>query len=397
MLSNSVLFYVGGRVLNAALSFTTLLVINRLITPEHYGRFAYLTMIGGLLSLLCFGWVWFFSFRHGGVGTVAGNLQRGTFWVLLSSPMALVLLLLFGSLQSVSKQDLWFIFLYSVVLALFNIGQKIHAASSQLKENILNAVLRSFTNLSMLLILIFLMDGAYSLYIAAVFGYLAVALFVFARYRDIQWATWQELPKLPDLKYGIGIAASALIAQLNYGLDKFVINNALGDKSTGLYTHSYELIFFLIMFVFSIYNISNYPKLQKQYDNKELSLKDVLARSAKWFLLIAAGLILLLVLVKPLFVYVISENYSQTFSELYQFNIVIGILTCFVAFHVNYAFQLSKRPKFQLVAGSIAFGVNLVLSLQWVDSYGLKGVASATIVAQVLMIVIALTYSRRLN
>ncbi len=394
---NKFFFYTGGRVLNAGLSLATLLTINQLIPPAEYGRYAYLTMCGGLLSLACYGWVWSYSFRHAGHTSVASGLSKALYWLMLSVPFALLLLGLLVLLQPVNLTEFAYLFLYPIVLSLFNSGQRIHASKSMLMANIVYAVLRSATNLILLLIFIFTLVGSSKLYMATLLAYLAVVILLLVRER-VGAANWKPtMPGINNFSYGFGIAGGALITQLNYALDKFVVNTVLGDKSTGLYSQSHEFIFFIIMFVFSIYNISTYPKLQRQFDADQITLRQILHRNLRWFVAIALLLTMFMLLVNPVFSILISENYRSAFIQLYVYNIAISLLSCFIAFHINYAFQLKKQPRFQVYAGVIAFILNLILSLVLVKSFGLTGVASATIAAQLAMILISTFYIRKLR
>lgn len=397
MPSNSVLFYIGGRVLNAALSLATLMMINRMIQPEDYGRFAYLSMLAGFIGLISYGWVWSHGFRFGARDSVVQGMQRSLYWLLLSAPVALLLTLAIVLIQDFSIYETVFLLVFSLGVAVFNVGQKIQASHSKLKENISFALFRSIVNFSLLvgLLLVIGAGGKEALFTAGVVGFLAAGVTVLF-YEGALFTRWHPVwPQNNELRFGVGIAGSAFLTQLNYGVDKVVVSNILGDRSTGLYTHSYELVFFIIMFVLSVYNISTYPKLQKQYDAKTLSLNEILTRSFRWFSLITVILVSVMYLSKPLFLLLISDNYRDVFDDMFAYNLTISILTCFIAFHINYAFQLTQQPRFQIYAGAVSLAVNIALSLILVQHFELEGVAIATIVAQLLMILLSLIMVRR--
>ena len=142
----------------------------------------------------------------------------------------------------------------------------------------------------------------------------------------------------------------------------------------------------MIMFVYSIYNVNVYPPLQRLYDKNEITLQRVLRKSLTIFAAIAVVIVVCLFVGKPLIVGVISEEYRYYFAHLYAFNIIIALLTCFVAFNINYAFQLAKIPKIRVYIGAMAILVNLSLSLLLVNTHGMRGVACATILSQLFIV-----------
>ncbi|HBR98750.1 MAG TPA: hypothetical protein DD979_15455 [Gammaproteobacteria bacterium] len=379
--------YTGGRIVNATLSLITLVMINRMISPADYGRYAYITMIGGLLSLLCFGWIWSCNLRFGSERPFSEVYQNAIAWLILASPLVLLSVWVFSYFNPGDQIEYAYLIAYALLLALFNSEQKIHAATSHLRSNIAYALLRTATNLIALAALIlFLNDHKNALYMASVLGYFSVLAALLWREVYRKNAVPKALPTSEQVSYGAGIAAAALITQVNYSLDKFVVNWALGDESTGQYYHSYEIIHFMIMFVYSIYNVNVYPPLQRLYDKNEITLQRVLRKSLTIFAAIAVVIVVCLFVGKPLIVGVISEEYRYYFAHLYAFNIIIALLTCFVAFNINYAFQLAKIPKIRVYIGAMAILVNLSLSLLLVNTHGMRGVACATILSQLFIV-----------
>lgn len=394
----NIVYYTGGRVINAVLSVATLFFVNYFIEPGEYGRFSFITMCSTYIALGSFGWIWTSNARNAAQKDILSNLRLSQYWVLLSIPVALFLIGLMAVSRSLTVLEFSYLFVFPVAVALFNSGQKVYAAHSLLLQSISGAVARSASYLLLLLLLTFTVGGDSSLYIANFFAYFVVVLWVSRREHSSQSReslAVRERPGKADIHYGLGVALAALVTQLNYGMDKLVINSVLGDKSTGLYVQSYEFIFFFVMFVFSIYNISTYPRLIREYDAGKITLREILQRNFRWFLLAGVVLVFFLLLINPLFTSVMSSRYQETFSLLYHYNIAISVLTCFIAFHINYAFQLKKRPKFQVYIGIVALIINLCLSLILVRVYGLVGVAYSTIVSQLFLIVVPAIYIRK--
>lgn len=181
-----------------------------------------------------------------------------------------------------------------------------------------------------------------------------------------------------EFQYGIIILCGSFFAFLNYRIDQFMIKYFLENKDLGLYSMSVnisELIFLVplsvsLAFMGKIYNID------------KNHVKDLTRKSTVIAFYISILLTLLTIMVIPIIILILGNNYSGMEDVLII--ILIGnVFSCFGQILSNYFF-FNNLNMTHFKISFTSFIVNFILNLVLIPSYGIRGAAVASLVSYML-------------
>ena len=189
------------------------------------------------------------------------------------------------------------------------------------------------------------------------------------------------------LIWGLPFALTGFFYTIYYSIDVVMLNQLAGNYASGIYNATYKLINVLTLF-YSIYTAVFFPIMTKYYKNNVILLKASFEKSVKYLLMITIP-------ISVFSVYYSTEIISLVYRNQYLMaGSVLQILIWTVCFlFVNGACSILLNASHREVSVTKIYGIaaffNIVLNLFLIPNYSFIGAAIATVLSEVLILVLA--------
>ena len=187
--------------------------------------------------------------------------------------------------------------------------------------------------------------------------------------------------------FGIPFALSVIFYTIYYSIDIIMLSQLVGDYATGIYNATYKLINFLTLF-YSIYTAVVFPVMSKLFKNNKNILRVSFEKSVKYLLMVTLP-------ISVFCVYYSTEIITLAYGNQYLMaDSVLQILIWTVCFlFVNGACSILLNASHREVSVTKIYGIaalfNVVLNLFLIPHYSFIGAAVATVLSEVLILVLA--------
>ncbi|MEZ9012511.1 hypothetical protein BCT55_06815 [Vibrio splendidus] len=364
--------------------FISLPLLSRVMAPSEYGK---LSLISSAISIL-------FVFLSFNIQNAISNRYMRTqknFGSYLFSNLSLLIPLQFlmiifspfylGYLSKwfgLSEQDIFYVLIICSMLTLFNLYTGYLVAARKSKEFSVCNVLSKL--LELLLIFVFALILVENQYLSKVYAQLivtGVVLLIFApkiysllvidfKYKYVRSALLFALPLIPH----------ALTNNLLSQIDRFLINDELGEAATGIYSFSYNLGMAIVVVIMA-WNSSWQPKLfQFINEDKKSKVKRVAYSSA----IIISYFSALAILFSEEAVFLFADKSYYQSIQIIPIIVIGNALIHIYMSYANFVFY-EKKTLYISLATSAALGINVVLNLWLIPLLGIVGAAWATVMS----------------
>ena len=197
------------------------------------------------------------------------------------------------------------------------------------------------------------------------------------------------------LIYSLPFAATSILYTIYYSIDVVMLNQLVGNYATGIYNATYKLISILTL-LYSVYGAVVYPVMSKMFKNDKKLLIITFEKSIKYLLLIIMPFAIAIMIYSTDIVHLIYGNeYDAASSALSILIWTISLL--FVNGVCNNLLNASYKEVTITKIYAIAAVFNVVLNLILIPYYSYNGAATATVLSDLLIMIIQLYVIYRLG
>ena len=186
----------------------------------------------------------------------------------------------------------------------------------------------------------------------------------------------------------IPFAATSILYSIYYSIDVVMLNQMVGNYATGIYNATYKLISILTLF-YSVYAAVVYPVMSKMFKNDKKLLIITFEKSIKYLMLIIIPIaIATMIYSTDIIQFIYGHEYDAAAAPL---SILIWTITLLLVNGVcNMLLNASYKEITITKIYAIAAVVNVVLNFFLIPNYSYNGAALATVLSDLLIMIIQL-------
>jgi O-antigen/teichoic acid export membrane protein len=391
MLLRHSIYYLIARGLPGIVSFAALVLYTRLITVEEFGRYSLVLAGVGLAHVAVFQWLQLVlarflpAHRESPPEILAAVLSLFFVIAAASGAIGLVLALLW-------PEPTWrglIALAVPLIVAQAWLQLNLSLASAELAPARYGRLLggKSVIALAIGGSLAWLGFGSRAplvgLLIASVLAWLLFGLRSWRGVR-VRWPAPEVLREYAA--YGLPLMATFALGWIISSSDRFLIAWFMNEAATGVYSVGYDLAQQTLGFALAIINTAAYPLALRQLARDgEAAATIQLNRNGdlifSFALAGAAGLIALSPLIVDIFV---GQAFREGAREVLPWIAAAAAVAGIKAFHLDLAFQMARRSRWQAITSVVAAAANIALNVLLIPRYGILGAAWATLAAFLL-------------
>ncbi|GAB2553384.1 lipopolysaccharide biosynthesis protein [Spirosoma aerophilum] len=398
------LIYLAGRSVSGLLSFLTVSIYTRLLSPHEYGGYALIGASVAMMNMLFYFWqrvalIRFLPTRVGNPEPLYASSAIGYLGACLLTGLIVLPTIVLGQIQGLSITLvltglilLWSEALFELTLEFFRarLSPGKYAIYGTLKALLALSVgsLLVWQHLSILGVLLGLI--AANIIILSL-GARPFLIQLFASIRSFQPTVNKEF-----LKYGLPFTASFAFGCILNLSDRYFISYYIGKADTGYYSVGYELARQSIWVVMQAINLAFYPIIIRTLDQEGYVAANVKLEINFLLLIgvaapIAFGISALADPISSLFV---GPNYNNQVAHIIPLSALSAVVSGLYGFYFVQTFQLGRKTYLQFWPVAIAAAVHISLNFWWIPMYGTTGALSSTIVCDTLVLIISFFFSK---
>ena len=405
MIKTHSLVYLAGRSVSGLLSFLTVSIYTRLLSPQEYGGYALIAATVAMMNMLFYLWqrvslLRFLPTRVDDPEPLYAISAIGYIVSCLLTGLVLLPAILWGGKEGLSVTLvltgfvlLWSEALFELVLEFFRarLSPGRYAIYGILKALMALSVgsLLVWNHLSVLGILLGLITANV---LVLSFGARSFLARLFTSIRSLKPTISKDF-----LQYGLPFTVSFAFGCILNLSDRYFITYYIGESETGYYSVGYELARQSTWIVMQAINLAFYPIIIRTLDQE-----GPVAANAKLetnFLLligvsapIAFGVSALADTIPGLFV---GPQYIHEVARILPLASLSAMVSGLYGFYFVQAFQLGRKTHLQLWPVAVAAVIHIGLNFWWIPAYGITGALYSTIVCDSLVLVISFFFSRQ--
>ncbi len=380
----------------------SVLVFTRLLSPDEYGIYAMVLSGVSICSAVLFQWL---SLGLGRLYAMDGiNADRLLSTLACGFFLTAGIALGFWAAVYYFFEDPiwmpWLVFLPPLVISYSWFEINLRMANASLKPGLYGGM--TFAKAGLGLFIGLLLYRSWGL--GGVFGGLILSAII----TPLFWMrnTWRRLRvDLFDavlfrrfLSYGMPLAVTVSLTLVVDVSDRFIIAAFLGEKQAGLYSASYDLVVQTMGFVVAAFYLAAFPVLIQ--DAEAGNIDKIRVGLRQYGTLLLATCLPMLIIFVALSDNIAREIFGQPFREsatqlipIIAFGILVG---SFKIHFIDLMFQLKQKTADQIWPALLTALSNIILNIQWIPVYGLKGAAYATLTAFSMGLIASLVMANRI-
>tara|TARA_R110002073_G_scaffold57778_4_gene146731 strand:- start:147825 stop:149279 length:1455 start_codon:yes stop_codon:yes gene_type:complete len=192
--------------------------------------------------------------------------------------------------------------------------------------------------------------------------------------------------------YGIPIMVGSLAYVTNENLDKLLLGDIIGKDKMGIYAACYKLGVFMTLYVMA-FRLGAEPFFFNESDKK--NAKETYATILKWFTIIGAIFMLIVVVYIHLFASILLSK--PEYYEALAIAPIILLANLFLGIYNNLSvwYKLTDKTKYGMYFSIFGALITITLNLVLIDKYGYMASAWATLMAYGSMCLISYIYGKK--
>lgn len=224
-----------------------------------------------------------------------------------------------------------------------------------------------------------------------------VALGMFTERSRLTLKTWKPELAKDILAYAAPLAGIAALGFVLSSSDRFMLAYFFSAGHAGRYSAGYDLAYFAINAIFTIVNLSAYPRVVKALDTRgQEAARDVLRKNLDFLLLLGVPATAGLMVSAPnLAGTILGAEFTK---DAAQFMPLVALGAFFAGIKSTYtdlSFHLGKKTWVQLFITGNTAAFNVVLNLLLLPTYGILGAAIATMLSLLLALLQSAWFGRK--
>ncbi len=404
------LIYTMALALSSGLNFIAILVWTNTLTPGEFGSYSLVSATALLINAAAFEWLRLTTARMTAAPAAPNGVhpERANAMAALVIGLVAVFAVVVGGLWALKIPMARLTFAWWPLVGAF--------AVSEMMLSIINTLsrfrflpwqfFRSIVGRGVMSIVIglVLVKGFHLGAVGAVVGIVIAqgSAVVFGLILDRFWRTVHPAQaKRQDLEAIWRFGGPLILGcALNYGVgvaDRYVIGFIAGNAEVGLYAAPWDLVQKIVVFVMLAINLTAFPMIVREYEQNG---QDAARARVEQNFLLQTGLGLpaalgFAVLAPGLSNMLLGHAFRSQAASLLPFIAVSALFRSLTTFHLNMAFQLTKRTKLMMVQPIASLAVILAGGPWALQHFGLVGMAAVTMAAQCGGFLLSLVLAQR--
>lgn len=381
--------YLPLNLIQALTALGIVVIYSRLLSPEHYGRFALAVICLQWLQSLSFYWLQGGVLRFYEVNRTQGRLPallttafRSA--AVLSGAIVLVTAIILPYLDSTWAWLVLAGLVNLVARAFLLIGLEAHRAARQVQRYSLLEGTYSLLGLALGSILVIVTGGgaASALWGTALAGVFALAINSRNLIGMMRPSIWSSVELRELIGYGMPLAVGTLLNQIVASADRFFVAAFIDERAVGLYSVAYALADRPSAIIFNWVAMAALPLAFAGMANEGPSgARRVMESTAKTLiLLMLPSTVGLAAIAEPLAAVVVGPEYRSETALLIPWIALASLLYGLMVHYSAHAFQITRNTRALLVSYSLVLVINIVLNILLIPRYGLGGAVAASMV-----------------
>ncbi len=395
--------YLGGSIIVQILGFIGLICLMRFLPVEEYGKYTYIIEF---ISIFAF-------FSDGGFtqhiikesSQNPGSVEK--IYAKAQSAQLLISGLMFALIAGISyptnsKQDFYYLFIFGlsvVISAYFAPILAILIASGRKDLIFFKDVVLSVSRLLFILLGIYLKAPfAYFIYLGFINCIVLFLLFLYTRYQEnYKYISNYELnipASLAFIRYGF-LFTVLMAANIIYNkIDIIMLEKMIGSTEVGYYSGATRFIY-PFMFISGAFMTAVFPKLAKHSEERD---KFRSVQNIALYYLGGIGIVLSSSL------YLSSDLIFQLFFEnkynnsIPVFKVLVWYLAIvFIYGSISNSLVAKNKVAFLVYLNLVMIVLNVAMNYFLIPVYEAEGAASATIICEILILISAVIYWKRIE
>jgi len=398
---NNSIALMSAHVYQVAVGLTAIGLIARYLKPEKFGEY-------GFILALC---IIFTIFTDMGINRIsiremsrdlsrANNILVASFLVkVLLSLIVFAITILFINIVSNDKELISATYICAVAIIFFFLGDIfdcVFKAFEKMGYNTLSAFVERTIYLLLVFIFIRMDFGIKGIFLALLISYTTrfiLGLFIICKKFFLPRLTFNLQLCFYLLKEGFPIGLNRIMRKASFRLDTILIKLIRSAMEVGFFHGAYRITLALTFIPASISG-AMFPMFSKLAKKPGAAVEKILEKPFKFLLIIAVPLITTMFFFSERIIFlVLGESFTESAPALQLFSLVLGVMF-FSGFFIK---VLNAFDKQVLGAQAVASGLvsNVILDLIFIWFFGYLGAVVATLVAEVILFVIAYSFVAR--
>ncbi|WHH57486.1 flippase [Petroclostridium sp. X23] len=385
-----------GSMIGQFISFISVIVIGRLLGAEIYGQFVYITSF-----LLFFTVIPKLGMENGIISFLSRNtfsLEEKksilTYSLIIAGVLSIIIIVISylninfiykKLLNGVEFRDLFLLLLPTVILdPVKAILRSSLRATRNIKEitfmdNLFNPISKAILVIG--LVIVFNLKNYYSLVIPAYVSEFITITYYIVKLKNLGLLgkVIKDLDNSQIIKFSIPLLFTGIVSIMTQSTDRYMIGYLLGSKDVGIYKIAVQFGTISSIALVSVNTIFA-PLISNLYhDNRLNDLEKMYRLTTKWITIINLMIFGMILVFSKDIMHVAGEEFIIGGAALIF--ISVGQVINSLVGSVGYINIMTGHPRFDLISGSTAMILNVILNLFLIIRYGINGAAIATAVA----------------
>ena len=397
--------YLVGRVVSGLLSFLTVSIYTRLLSPKEYGGYALIAATIAMMGMLFYFWqrvslLRFLPTRVNEPELLYASSAIGYLVSCLLTGLVVLPAIILGEKEGLSKTLvltglvlLWSEALFELVLEFFRarLSPVKYAVYGVLKGLIALGVgsLLVWLNFSILGVLLGLVTANILILCLGARSFLTE---LFLSIRSFDPSVNKEF-----LRYGLPFTVSFAFGCILNLSDRYFISYYIGQADTGYYSVGYELARQSTWIVMQAINLAFYPIVIRTLDQEGTVAANALLETNFLLLIGIAAPIAFGVsaLADPIARLFFGAEYIDQVARIIPLSSLSAVVSGLYGFYFVQTFQLGRKTYLQIWPVAIAAVVHIGLNFWWIPTHGITGALYSTIACDTLVLIISFFLSQR--
>lgn len=401
MLSKYIYAYLISHGVPAVISFASLAVFSRLLSPQEYGTYAIVFAVASMLNAIFFEWikVSMLRFYHRYMDYVPFYTNIKMIFLLI---MALTIIL---GIPFLLQDYLSFTWLYLALALALSWSQSwtnitLSLFRSKLSPWTYGKLSFSKATLGLLFGTVFILLGwkDKGLLIGLILGTTITLIYPTYKYWGNRVGEALDYKLIKEFfKYGFPLTLTLLLSILIHNSDRLIISYLLGKEETGQYSVAYDLSENTIFTLMMVVNLAAFPIVMKTVEREGVeSAYNQVRKNNTLFLLLSIPAVFGFILLSENIVYfLLGEKYRNAALLLIPVLAFCAFLRGFKLYCMDIIFHIHQSTSKQVIPVLIAAIINIALTFFLVPSYGILGAAIATLISYFIAVLISWVLIRK--
>ena len=386
------LIYLLAKVAPVLASFISIAAYTRWLSTEEYGIYTTLVIFASSLNGFLFGWLNISVMRFWDTEAFSAMaMQRLVSFTVMS---IVIVIGFFAAAYALfvghTLLALAFFILFSSS-ALYESYQRVNIVSQQVNLYFQVEVIRTLLTLLAGLALVWLGYSWFGIVIGVILGSLCALFFSrgISRYVRFYWDELDLTLLKKTLQYGLPLSFSAILLDVIYTSDRFLLSLLQGTADAGKYTAAYNIPHQIILMLTSSLNLAAYPVIVRVLENDGQTQAE---KKFKQYLLVLLGVtipaVFGLVGISRCFVpLLMGSEFVESTIMLWPWIGVAVLSHCLYSFYIFLSFQLAKRTTDAIKVVAVGALASLPLNVILISTFGLKGAVISSAIAYLLCVI----------